>query len=467
MRTEAKERESVQQQKWNLLMLQNKSELHRVVKMAFPAMIESFFVAVTPLIDQFMLSSVGYAAIAAVGLTTQPKFIAISPFLSVNVAINALIARRKGQDDKEDAHRILLAALTFACAGALAVGLLCMSLSDPLMRLVGSDENTHDAAVMYFRIIMGCIVFNVIYLTINAAQRGSGKTGLSMRTNVVSSLVNMLFNWLLIGGNLGFPALGVAGAAIATVLGSVAACVMSILSLFSRDSFLKAEFFLKRKVRATIQTAKSIANMASSVLVENILIRLGYMATALMAAGLGTEALAAHNVGLNLLTLSFSVGDGIQVAAVSLIGQSLGRKEPDRAKGYGRICQEVGFVAAACVTVAYFLGGRALFALFFPDAPVVVDYGVMIMHRLIIVIIVQISQVVYLGSLRAAGDMKYVSMALVVSVTIVRAGSGYLFCEILGWGLPGLWLSIIADQVSRYLFTSIRFKRGKWTEIKI
>ena len=282
------------------LMLQDRSELRRVVRMAWPAMVESFFVAVTPLIDQFMLSSVGYSAIAAVGLTAQPKFIAISPFLSVNVAVNALVARRKGQEDRDDAHRVLLAALLFAAVGSVAIGILCAGCADPLMRLVGSSADTHAAAVAYFRIIMGCIVFNVIYLTINAAQRGSGKTNLSMRTNVVSSLVNIAFNWLLIGGNLGFPAMGVTGAAIATVLGSAAACVMSILSLFSRDSFLSVKYYLANRVRVVRATVRSITNLASSVLVENILIRLGYMATAVMAANLGTEALAAHNVGLNL-----------------------------------------------------------------------------------------------------------------------------------------------------------------------
>ena len=450
-----------------LLIAQDRPGLRRVVQMAWPAMVESFFVAVTPLIDQFMLSSVGYSAIAAVGLTAQPKFIAIAPFLSVNVAVNALVARRKGQEDRLDAHRILLAALLFASVGAAVVGVLCASLSGPLMHLVGSGADTHDAASSYFRIVMGGIVFHVVYLTINAAQRGSGKTNLSMRTNVVSSLVNIFFNWLLIEGRLGCPAMGVTGAAIATVLGSAAACAMSILSLRAEDSFLSIGCFLSDHIRVAAKTVRSITNIASSVLVENILIRLGYMATALMAAKLGSAAMAAHNVGLNLLTLSFSVGDGIQVAAVALIGQSLGQGRPERAKHYGRMCQELAVAAAALVTICYLLGGQGLYTLFFPEDEEIVAYGVMIIYRLVIVIAVQISQVVYLGSLRGAGDAKYVTMALIVSVTIVRAGTGYLLCEVLGMGLSGLWLSILADQISRYLFTSIRFKKGRWTEIVI
>lgn len=449
------------------LLLRDRDAFGRVARIAWPAMVESFFQAATVLIDGFMLSDLGYSAIAAVGLTAQPKFIAISPFIATSMAANALTARRLGQGKRKDAHSILLAVLLFACMGAIVVGATCALFSEQLMRLAGSDEDTHRAAAAYFRIVMGGIVFHVVSLSVNAAQRGSGKTNLSMRTNVASSGVNILFNWLLINGNLGFPALGVSGAAIATVLGSAVGCVMSILSLFAKGSFLSATFLVREKVRVTRGAIAAITNIASSVLVENILIRIGYMATAIMAARLGAQAMAAHNVGLNLLTLSFSIGDGIQVAAVSLIGQSLGEGKPERAKYYGRLCQEMGLIASALMTVAYLLGGRGLFTLFFPTSPEVVDYGVMITHRLVIVIIIQISQVVYLGSLRGAGDARYVMLALVISVTIVRAGSGVVFCELLHMGLPGLWLSIIADQVSRYLFTSIRFKKGKWIELQI
>ena len=449
------------------LLLRDRDSFARVAKIAWPAMVESFFQAATVLIDGFMLSDLGYSAIAAVGLTAQPKFIAISPFIATSMAANALTARRLGQGKRKDAHSILLAVLLFACAGALLVGAVCAIFAEQLMHLAGSDGDTHGAAVSYFQIVMGGIVFHVVSLSVNAAQRGSGKTNLSMRTNVASSGVNILFNWLLINGNWGFPALGVSGAAIATVLGSAVGCTMSILSLFARGSFLSAAFLTREKVRVTRGAISAIGNIASSVLMENILIRIGYMATAIMAARLGAQAMAAHNVGLNLLTLSFSIGDGIQVAAVSLIGQSLGEGRPERARYYGRLCQEMGFIASALMTVAFLLGGRSLFALFFPTSPEAVSYGVMITHRLVIVIIIQISQVVYLGSLRGAGDARYVMVALVISVTVVRAGSGILFCELLHMGLPGLWLSIIADQVSRYIFTSVRFKRGKWTELQI
>lgn len=445
---------------------EDRSALRRVIGIAWPAMVESFFQAATALIDSFMLSGLGYSAIASVGLTQQPKFISISPFIALSMAVNALSARRKGQRDRLGAHQILLAALLFSCFGGLLIGTLCAGLSEELMRLAGSDAKTAQSAV-YFRIVMGGIVFHVVSLAINSAQRGSGRTNLSMRTNVVSALVNMLFNWLLIGGNLGFPRWGIAGAATATVLGSAVGCAMSILSLFSKDSFLQLRFLRTERVRVTRTAAASIWNIASSALLENILIRVGFMATALMAAGLGAEALAAHNVGLNLLTLSFSVGDGFQAAALSLIGQCLGAKEPDRAKHYGKVCHRLGMAAATILTLLYLLFGRRLFELFFLDSPQAVLYGTHIVRWLVVVIVIQVSQVVYIGALRGAGDARYVMMALIISVTVVRAGTGYLLCEVLDLGLDGLWISIAADQLSRWLLTGTRFRRGKWAGIEI
>ena len=107
------------------LLLRDRDSFARVAKIAWPAMVESFFQAATVLIDGFMLSDLGYSAIAAVGLTAQPKFIAISPFIATSMAANALTARRLGQGKRKDAHSILLAVLLFACAGALLVGAVC------------------------------------------------------------------------------------------------------------------------------------------------------------------------------------------------------------------------------------------------------------------------------------------------------------------------------------------------------
>ena len=175
---------------------------------AWPAVMESVFVALAGLIDSLMVSTLGAAAVASVGLTTQPKFIALSLFIALNVSVSALVARRKGQKDRDGANQVLMMALGFTLVMGLVLGAVCIAFAPTFMDLAGSNAETHDNAVLYFRIVVGGMIFSVLSLIINAAQRGSGNTRLSMRANVASSLVNITFNWLLINGHLGFPRSG-------------------------------------------------------------------------------------------------------------------------------------------------------------------------------------------------------------------------------------------------------------------
>ena len=285
---------------------QNKSYIKETFQMAWPSVLESFFVALAGMIDSLMVSTIGAYAVAAVGLTTQPKFIGLALFIAVNVAVSAIVARRKGQQDQYGANQTLMVALTFVVIMGVVVSLICVTFADPIIHLCGSGEDTHDSAVLYFQIIMGGMMFNIISLVINAAQRGVGNTKIAMRTNVTANLLNMIGNYLLIGGNFGFPALGIKGAALATVFGTVVACGMSILSLFSKDGFISVYYMIKKRVRLRISALGNIMNIGSNIFLEQLLLRIGFMSTAVMTAKLGTDAFAAHQVGMNVMSLSFS-----------------------------------------------------------------------------------------------------------------------------------------------------------------
>ena len=291
----------------------NRGKIKTALQMAWPSVLESFFVALAGMVDSIMVSSIGAYAVAAVGLTTQPKFIGLALFIALNVSVSAIVARRKGQNDRYGANQTLQLALLFTIAAGILVSTICVAFADPIIRLCGSAEDTHDSAVLYFRIIMGGMIFNIISLVINAAQRGAGKTRIAMVTNVTSNVTNIIGNYLLIGGHFGFPALGIEGAAIATVFGTVVACIMSIVSLFRKDSFVNAVYCVKEHVKLSLEPMQAIVKISSSVFLEQILMRIGFMSTAVMTAKLGTEAFAAHQVGMNVLSLTFSFGDGMQV----------------------------------------------------------------------------------------------------------------------------------------------------------
>lgn len=441
-------------------------DIKKTLNMAWPAMLESFFTAFAGLVDSLMVSSMGSYAVAAVGLTTQPKFLGLSLFVASNVSISALVARRKGEGRREEANRIFATFLVFILVMSVLLSILFVVLADPIIRLCGSEELTHDSAVLYFRIIMGGMIFNVIQMGVNSAQRGAGNTRITMRTNLVSNTVNIIFNYLLIQGHCGFPAMGIRGAALATVLGTVVSSIMSLVSVWKMDNFVSIPLILQEKIRPALDALKNIIKVGYSVFAEQVLMRVGFMLTAIMAADQGTAAMAAHQVGMNIMGLSFSFGDGLQATAVALIGYSLGAKQPEKAKAYGRTCRMIGGVISVILAITYFLGAELLMRLFFREEEIV-TVGVSIMRVIIFVVILQIAQVIYMGCLRGAGDTFYTAIASTVSVTLMRTLGSYFFGYVLQMGIVGIWFGVIADQLSRFIFASIRFRQGKWTQIKI
>ncbi len=445
---------------------ENNSLFKETINMAWPAVVESFFTAFVGLVDSYMVSGLGSNSVAAIGLTTQPKFMGLSMFFAINVSLSALVARRKGEDKKEDANRILVSGIMFILFAAVIISTLLVIFADDIIRFCGSNEDTHVLATTYFKIVMGGMIFNCIQMGINSAQRGAGNTRITMKTNLASNTVNVIFNYLLIGGKLGFPALGVRGAALATVLGTVVASIMSIRSLFQYDCFVSIPFIVKNKILPGISTIKSLIKVGYSVFFEQILMRVGFMATSIMAAKMGTAAMAAHQVGMNIMGLSFSFGDGLQATAVALIGRSLGQGKETLAREYGRTCRVIGLGISFGLACLYFFGGHAIMSAFFEEAEIV-KIGVDITRIIIVVVIFQVSQVIYMGCLRGAGDTGYTAMASIISVTVIRTVFSYMCGYMLGFGINGVWMGILADQVSRFIFGSVRFKQGKWTKIKI
>lgn len=438
----------------------------RALQIAWPSVLESFFIALAGLIDTFMVSSIGPNAVAAIGLTTQPKFIALSFFIAISVSVSALVARRKGEQDKKMANQTMVTAMIVALLLCLIISSVFVIFTPQILKLSGSSPDTHDLGVSYFRIIMGGLIFNVISMTINAGQRGSGNTQIAFTTNLVSSLVNILFNYLLINGNLGFPKLGVAGAGLATVLGTIVAAIMSFSSLFRRSSYMSFKLIKKYALGFSNFIFKEILALGSNIFIENIAARIGFLVTAITAAKLGTDQFAAHNVGMNLLSLSFSFGDGMQVAAVALTGNALGARKKDEAIKYGKTCQEIGLSISIIISIILVLFRKNIFRMFFDDEKIIA-MGSIITFYLIFIVIFQISQIIFGGALRAAGDVKYTLAVSLISITFIRSAATLFFVNVLHLGIQGIWMGIMADQISRFVGLWTRFRKGDWVNIEI
>ncbi|MCI6639677.1 MAG: MATE family efflux transporter [Pygmaiobacter massiliensis] len=438
--------------------------LARTDSIVWPAVIESVLLGLVGMIDTVMVGTLGTVSLSAVGLTAQPKYISLCPFFAMNVAVSALVARRRGEGDRENANRIMHQSIIITLVLTALISVIGWLAASPIIDFCGAQPDTHQQAVDYFRIVTAGLGFNTLSMVINAAQRGAGNTKIAMRTNVASNLVNIFFNYLLIGGNLGFPKLGVSGAAIATVLGTIVALIMSVLSVRAPEGFLHLQ--LRQLGSVDKKNFNSLVKMGSGAFVEQICMRVGFLLFAMIVAKLGTRDFAVHNICMNVMNFVFFFGEGLSTAAVTLVGQSLGQKRPDLARIYAGICQRLGFIMSV-VLAAILIGFAPQIVGMFSTDPTIIQDGAQILYMMIYCVLMQICMVVYCGCLRGAGDIRYVALIGLVSVSIVRPICSWVLCWPLGYGLIGAWVGFAMDQTCRFLMSWLRFRAGKWTRIRL
>ncbi len=442
----------------------NRTIYRRTFHIAWPSAVESVLIALIGAVDLMMVGGLGSEAIAAVGITNQPKFLVLATILALNTGVTVLVSRRKGAGLQKEANIYLRQAFMLSVVLSLLLSLGGAVFAPQILSFAGATPDYLDLAVTYFRIIMFGNFFYCVGLTITAAQRGIGNTRISMVTNIAANLVNLVMNAMLINGLFFFPRLEVAGAAIATAMGNIVSFFIAVYSVSHKDGFLQLK--LNQNWLPERRAIRDLFNISWSALVEQIFLRIGFLMYAKAVAGLGTVAFAAHQIVMNIMSISFSVGDGLSIANTSLVGQSLGAERSDMAIIYGKVAQRIGLVLAVIVSASITLFRAQLMGLFSSEAAVIAA-GEIPLIFLSVTVLFQIVQVIIIGSLRGAGDVKFVALLMLISVTIVRPVLTWILCYPLNLGLPGAWMSVLLDQFTRYLVSYLRFRKAAWTRIKV
>jgi len=445
----------------------SKSAYMDMLRIATPSVLEMVLVSLVGAIDTMMVGTLGPQAIAAVGLVGQPRMLLLCMFFALNIGVTAVVARRKGEGRQEDGNHTLRCGLLIVLALSLVITLVVVPLAHPLMILAGAQTDTVDLAAEYFSIISYVLPLQAATLCINAAQRGVGNTRVTMNVNLLSNGINIVLNWLLINGNLGFPALGVRGAALATMIGLVAGFFLSLYSVVchkSTERFLHLS--LKQNWRLKKEPIQAILKVGGNAMLEQVALRIGFFTYARLVAGLGTLAFAAHQVCMQFLSISFNFADGLGVAGTSLVGQMLGKKRADLSMMYGKISQRLALCVALILASVIVVLRRPLVSLFTTD-PQTLLMAIDVMLMVALFQPFQTSSVVISGCLRGAGDTRYVAGVMLLCVAVIRPVLAYVSIYVLGFGLVGAWASSLIDMIVRLACVYHRFSGGKWYTIKV
>ncbi len=441
-----------------------------IIKITSPVFIELLLGTLFGMVDMIMLgrygtSAISTASIAAVGITNQLMFIGLSLVQSLSIGATAMVARyigAKNHDRVEPVvkHIIIMSQLF------IVIPLLFISLTftPSVMKFLGAHQDTISVGSTYFKVIVLGFIFQAFNFSIFASLRGAGDTKTPMKINVIANLFNVIGNAVLIYGLFGAPELGILGAGISTSLSQVVASVLLVRYILRPESTIYIN--LKNKFRINKDIMFNLVKIGIPAAIEQIVMRLGILLFVKIIASLGTVAYATHQIGINILNLSFTPGQSFGIAASTLAGRSLGAKEPELAEKYIKTSRQMGTIIAVGMGLILFFLGPAIASLYSNDTQVVSEAG-RILKLISFIQPFQCSQLVLSGGLRGAGDTVWTLVSTFIGILIVRVILGYYFVMILGMGLMGAWLAILIDQFIRWILITLRFRTNKWKYVTI
>lgn len=436
----------------------------QVIALAWPAVVEQLLVTLFGMVDMMMVGSVGPMAIAAVGLTNQPMFLALAAFQALNVGTTALVARFVGAQDISEANATIRQSLLVVVALGGFASALVYIFAEPMVVFMGAKDDALGYAVTYLRVISLGLLPQVIGMCVTAVLRGAGDTKTPMRFNVIANIFNVVGNYLLINGHFGFPVWGVFGAAFATSLSRFIGCGLSLYVIFKGKSLLHIS--LRDKFVPRWDLISRVFRVGFPSLLEQLLMRFGNIVFTKAVSGIGMATFAAHQIGMNIQSLSFTPGHGFGMAATSLVGRSLGEKRPDNAEKYGWQTRQVGQYVAITMGLIFFFGGRYIASLY-TDDPNVINITALVLKVAAFIQPFQSSQFIIAGALRGAGDTRWPLISTFIGVAGIRALLALLFINVMQLGVVGAWYALLLDQFTRSFVVYYRYNSKQWQKAQV
>lgn len=436
------------------------------VRFLWPTFLELLLTQLTTVVSQIMVGRLpgeeGISALAAVGLAGQPKLLLMTMIQGINVGVTTVIARFRGQRDQKEMDRTFKLAILFNLLLSSLFMLLGLVGARGLISLMTSksiSDTTMNYAVTYLRIQMYGFIPLGISITVTAALRGVGETRIPMIYNLVSNVLNVVFGYLLIYGNLGFPRLGIIGASWALVIGQMVAFLISMWAslsgLYSISLRTKDRFIYEGGV------LRDIVSIGIPNMVEQLFMRLGLMIYSRLISGLGDVAYATHQVANSVQMFAYSVGQAFTSTSAALTGQSIGKKRYDMAVLYTRITRLVALAFSCSVMILSILFSKTIVS-WYNKTPEIIEMGHVIIIMIAISLPIQTDQTATVGSLRGAGDTIFSAVVTLLTVVVIRNLLGILFVKSMGYGLVGAWMALIIDQSLRSILVGARYHQGRW-----
>jgi len=435
------------------------SRHQKVLRLSIPAAVNSLLDMLQVITDLVMVGRLSAFAVAAVGLGLQSLMFVFAILTLLHVGTSALLSRFVGAKRFKRASIGLSTLLRFAFFLSMPAMAAWYFFASHIYVWFGTAPEVAALGEQYVQMLTWMMPFIFMKLVFVSALNAAGDTRTPMRVKLFSILLNILLNYLLIFGTFGFPALGVLGAAVATVIVNLLEGMVYALLYLRRHTPYNPVWYYSRSL---LKRALKVGLPAS---IERALTFGSFMLFTMIIVHYGTAALAGYQVGLRVEGLAFMPGIGFTIAAMALMGQGLGAKRPEQAK------EDVLLVLKYTVAFMFFLSffmiavPEKIVWLFTNDAQTVEAASLYLR-------IVGFSQIplafnfVLSGALRGAGDTRRTLKINLISLWCVRIVPAFLLSYYFH-AILLVYLAMIADTFVKAVWLWITFRKGAWQKIRV
>jgi MATE family multidrug resistance protein len=419
-----------------------RSELLPLLKLAGPVVLAEIGWMGMGIVDTMMVGPLGPAAIGATGLGSG-VFTSIAIFgMGLMLGLDALVSQAYGSGNPDECERWLHhGVLLSLIAGPVVMALTWLAYLT--LDRWGLHPDILALVKPYLLVITAGAWPLLVYAAFRRYLQGMHIVRPIMYALVSANLINAGANWLLIYGNLGFPALGVAGSAWATTAARVYMAAFLFVAI-RREHRRRAD----RHVRLIIEPARLRRLVAlGSPAAATITLEVGVFAAATALAGkLDPVSAGAHQIALNLASLAFMVPLGLASSGAVRVGHAFGARDPHRAARAGSTALTTSSAIMLAIGLVFFVWPVPLLRIF-TDDPRVIEIGIGLLAIAAAFQLFDGAQAVTTGILRGTGDTRTPMITNVVGHWVLGLPIGYALCFVFGWGVAGLWIGLSVGLV--------------------
>ncbi len=435
----------------------------KILTLAIPVFFGMLSYTAIMISDTAMVGKLGEVPLAAVGFGGMVYFSIFAFLMGGSMAVQIIVARRYGEKNDIGVGNALVNAIYISITIGIIMSLLGFIYSPQIMQLLGDDPEVINYAGDYLAYRFLGTGFFFLGFALRGFFDGIGIVQAGMLSSITAAVTNIFLNWILIFGNLGFPEMGVRGAAIASSLSSIPSLLIIFFFFFRKDV---SPFFKAQVWKPNFEIIKELCVVGIAPAVEGTLTNLSFAGFYKIAGLISTTTLAASSVVISCMSLSFMPGIAFGIAATTILGQAMGQGKIRLA--YQGTMRSATFSAIVMGTmgVVFIVFGRQLLAMF-TDAPAVIREGY---PALCIVALVQVGDAYHMvvgSALRSSGMMYWVMFAYLIISFLVMLPLAYLFGIVLKGGSIGIWAAFFIWILLLAISFVRKFRKKEWVNIRI